>query len=113
MMIEDCTLSESLVATYASYKNGGRDKEKLTQEQLKTACILESELILTAVCHFIAHIDSLDVGESFDCACSPVNIISNIDFYDFSPLLMTFVQSKLQETESVVDELQELLNGAE
>lgn len=112
MMIEDCTFSESLVATYTSYKNGGRDKEKLTPEQLATAYILESEFVLTAVCYFIAHVEEMENGESFDCVSSPARVIDNLDFEDFSSLAMTFVQSKLQETNAIVDELEELLNGA-
>lgn len=113
MMIEDCTFSESLIATYTSYKNGGRDKQKLTDEQLATAFILESEFLLTAVCYFLAHLEGMNGGETFDCVCSPAKVIENIDFEDFAPLATTFIQSKLQETNTVVDELNDFLNGAE
>lgn len=114
MMIEDCSFSESLVATYTSYKNGGRDREKLTPEQISTAFILESEFLLTAVYYFTQYVESLKAGESFDCISSPAHVIDAVDFADVVSISNIFLKSRLQEASTEIDKLEELMsNGAE
>ena len=114
MILEDCSFSESLVATYTAYRNGGRDKEKLTPEQLKTAFILESEMLMTAVYYFAEYIDKMNPGDSFDCVSSPAHVIDSVEFENFTDIINVFIKSRVQETNVAVDELGDLLtNGAE
>lgn len=114
MILEDCNFSESLVATYTSYKNGGRDREKLTSEQLKTAFILESEFVLTAVYYFVEFLDKMNGGDSFDCVSSPAHVIDNLDYENFADIASVFVKSRLHETKVAVEELEEFIkNGVE
>jgi len=114
MMIEDCSFSESLVATYTSYKNEGRDREKLTPEQISTAFVLESEFLLTAVYYFAEFVENLKSGESFDCVSSPAHVIDSVEYENIIDIANVFLKSRLQETTSVADELVKTLqNGAE
>jgi hypothetical protein len=113
--LETCGFSEELSAAYASYKNGGRDREKLAPEQLATCFILESELIATALYYLLEKMENAEVVEF---ATSPMKVISNLDFDQITNMINILVKSRVKETNDIIDDLVERLseeknNGAE
>ena len=116
--LETCGFSEELSAAYASYKNGGRDREKLAPEQLATCFILESELIATALYYLLEKLENTEEDEIVEFATSPMKVISNLDFDQIANMINILVKSRVKETNDIIDDLVERLseeknNGAE
>ena len=111
MTIQDCNLSETLTANYASYVNGGRDKEKLTPEQILYSSVIESEIVLTAVYYLLFKLEELENGETFSFVTSPINAIENVNFEDIGQIANLFIKSRVSQTEGIIDKLLEHLNN--
>jgi hypothetical protein len=114
MTIQDCNVSEALTANYASYINGGRDREKLTPEQILYSNVIESEIILTAVYYLLYRLEQLEDGDNFSFVTSPINALENVSFEDIGQIANLFIKSRVSQTEGIIDKLLEHLNnGAE
>jgi hypothetical protein len=109
-MITESDISKSLAATYIAYRNGGRDREKLTREQLATAFILESELLLTAVYYFADKLSNLEPGTQVDFVTSPAAIVDSVDFGEIAEIINVFLKSRVRDANTAINVLD---NGAE
>lgn len=100
--MSDIDVSEYLIANYLAYKNGGRDLSKLTKQEAFTSFVLESELLITAVCLLYQIINS---DEQFNLATSPLKIIEVLDLSQLAHMCEIFVESRGNDANSAIEKL--------
>lgn len=100
--MNELDLSEQLLANYLAYKNGGRDLSKLTKQEAFTSFVLESELLITAVCLLYQIINS---DEQFNLATSPLKIIEVLDLSQLAHMCEIFVESRGNDANTAIEKL--------
>lgn len=100
--MNELDISDQLLANYIAYKNGGRDLSKLTKQEAFTSFVLESELLITAVCLLYQIINS---DEEFNLATSPLKIIEVLDLSQLAHMCEIFVESRGNDANSAIEKL--------
>lgn len=100
--MNELDISDQLLANYIAYKNGGRDLSKLTKQEAFTSFVLESELLITAVCLLYQIINS---DEQFNLATSPLEIIEVLDLSQLAHMCEIFVESRGNDANSAIEKL--------
>lgn len=100
--MNELDISDQLLANYIAYKNGGRDLSKLTKQEAFTSFVLESELLITAVCLLYQIINS---DEQFNLATSPLKIIEVLDLSQLAHMCEIFVESRGNDANSAIEKL--------
>lgn len=100
--MNELDISDQLLANYIAYKNGGRDLSKLTKQEAFTSFVLESELLITAVCLLYQIINS---DEQFNLATSPLKIIEVLDLSQLAHMCEIFVESRGSDANSAIEKL--------
>ena len=100
--MNELDISDQLVMNYIAYKNGGRDLSKLTKQEAFTSFVLESELLITAVCLLYQIINS---DEEFNLATSPLKIIEVLDLSQLAHMCEIFVESRGNDANSAIEKL--------
>ena len=102
--MKELDLSDQLVMNYLAYKNGGRDLSKLTKQEAFTSFILESEMLITAVCLLYQLINS---KEEFNLATSSLKIIETLDLSQLAHMCEIYVESRGNDANSAIEKLQQ------